>query len=155
MIEGSTPGWLARWPQCRLLLELARVAVQNGRPESLKRLKGRLQVCRIRMRGAPLLVDNTLSELWLAAGMALEGDPEACRHLRKAWHKAERVESLRRQEVLRRAAEMRSDAQLLRARTRQLRERSTMLRAQARDLADERTADRIPLPRPDLVASVA
>ena len=155
MVEGSTPGWLARWPQCRLLLELARLCVQNGRPEALKRLKVRLQVCRIRMRGAPLLVDNTLSELWLAVGMAIDGDAGAFRHLRQAGWKAEKVESLRRREVLKRAAGMRSDAQLLRARTRQLRERSTMLRAQARDLADERTADRIPLPRPDLVASVA
>jgi hypothetical protein len=155
MSEWSTPGWLARWPQCRLLLELARLCVQNGRPESLKRLKVRLQVCRIRMRGAPLLVDNTLSELWLAVGMAMDGDPGAFRHLQQAWNKAERVESLRRQEVLKRAAEMRSDAQLLRARTRQLRERSTLLRAQARHLVAEHTADPIHLPRPDLAAFVA
>ncbi|HEV7518910.1 MAG TPA: hypothetical protein VGR07_21665 [Thermoanaerobaculia bacterium] len=148
MVDWETPGWLARWPQCRLLLELARVSVRTGRPEALARLRLRLQVCRIRMRGAPVLVDNTLSELWLAVGLALEGDLSAARrHTHEAGWKAQRVEGLRRAEMRRKARVVCHEARLLRARTRQLLAQSATRMATAQGTGD--------LPEPAVAASIA
>ncbi|HZF10643.1 MAG TPA: hypothetical protein VFE33_17795 [Thermoanaerobaculia bacterium] len=148
----EAPEWSDRWPQCRLLLELAQLAMCNGRPEVCRRLRERLQVCRLRLRGAPVLVDNTLSELWLAAGLALEGDlPAARRHTLEAGRKADRVERLRRDELRRKARALCCQARQLKARTQQLRRESEALLVASRALLATLSG----APEPAVLASIA
>jgi hypothetical protein len=141
-----------------MLFDLTRLAVRTGRPETLNRLRGRIQACRLRLYSAPRFVDHALAELALAVALALWGDlARARRHTHEASCKARRVESLQRAVLRRKARWLRSDTKILQVRSLQLMRESAALvaTARARTRAADRDAPAAPLEPPSTLASIA
>lgn len=123
--EAGPYEWTRQWPRCLLLFELTEKYAASGQSQGCAKLSNRIQTWRVRMGGAPPLIDSLLAELWLTSRLLLGGELEEARHhAAQARLKRVRVERLllhtRCAEVRQKSAELRRKSAVLHTRCQNL-----------------------------------
>lgn len=141
---GETSRWTRQWPRCILLLQLTTLCAHNRQSVSAGRLLKRVEAERLRMRGAPPLVETLLNELWYAANLLVHGErTAAARYADEACRKAKRIQALiselRRTEARHLARTLRLRSTFLQQRVQALLKRSNAALSRSR-AAQERAA---------------